>query len=197
MDNHQNDYENDRPLVGPDGAILADLPGAAVRTTWAQSAWSTGLAAAALFVIALLLTLLGGCEGRVSLFPNGDPELRKTPPEFAADAAKRFPYKANAPMAGEAAGRVSVDYQLDVLQLTNISDEDWNNVELWINKQYVVFLPKVGKGAQSIETINFQMIFNDKGQSFPTNNIPLDNQVHTVELMRDGKLYAVRTQLAD
>ena len=147
MDNHQHDYESDRPLVGPDGAIIAELPGAAVRSTWAQSAWSTGMAAAALFVIALLLTLLGGCEGRVSLFPNSDPELRKTPPEFAADAAKRFPYKASAPMAGEAAGRVSVDYRLDVLQLTNISDEDWSNVELWINKQYVVFLPKVGKGA--------------------------------------------------
>ena len=196
MDNLQHDYQLDRPLVGPDGALTAELPGAG-RANWAHAAWSTGLAAAALFVIALLLTLLGGCEGRVSLFPNADPELRKTPPEFAADAAKRFPYKASLPVTGEAAGRVSGDYGLDVLQLTNISDEDWSNVELWINKQYVVFLPKVEKGAQSIKTINFQMIFNDKGQAFPTDNIPLDNQIHTVELVRDGKLYAVRSQLAD
>jgi hypothetical protein len=196
MDNFQHDYQTDRPLVGTDGTITAELPGAG-RPSWAQAAWSTGLAAAALFVIALLLALLGGCEGRVSLFPNTDPELRKTPPEFAADAAKRFPYKANLPVTGEAAGRVSVDYGLDVLQITNISDEDWNNVELWINKKYVVFLPKVEKGAQSIKTLNFQMFFNEKGDSFPTDNIPLDNQVHTVELIRDGKLYAVRTQLAD
>jgi len=196
MDNLQHDYDNDRPLVGPDGTILAGLPNAG-RATWAQAAWSTGMAAAALFVIALLLALLGGCEGRVSLFPNSDPELRKTPPEFAADAAKRFPYKASASAAGEASGRASVDYGLDVIQVTNISDDDWTNVELWINKQYVVFIPKLEKGAQSVKTLNFQMIFNDKGQSFPTNNIPLDNQVHTVELLRDGKLYAVRCQLAD
>ena len=196
MDNLHHDYNTGRPLVGLDGTINVDLP-AAGRSTWAQAAWSTGVAAAALFVIAILLALLGGCEGRVSLFPNADPELRKAPPEFAADAAKRFPYKANASVAGEAAGRASVDYGLDVIQVTNISDEDWNNVELWINKQYVLFLPKVEKGAQSIKTLNFQMFFNDHGQSFPTNNIPLDNQVHTVEVLRDGKLYAVRTQLAD
>ena len=196
MDNHYDDYNTGRPFVGPDGTITADLP-APGRSTWAQAAWSTGMAAAALFVIAILLALLSGCEGRVSLFPNSDPELRKAPPEFAADAAKRFPYKGSAPMAGEAAARASVDYGLDVLQLTNISDQDWSNVELWINKQYVVFLPKVEKGAQSLKTINFQMLFNDHGQSFPTNNIPVDNQVHSVEVLRDGKLYAVRTQLAD
>jgi hypothetical protein len=196
MDNIHNDYNTGRPLVGPDAALTADLPFAG-QSTWAQAAWSTGMAAAALFLIAILLALLGGCEGRVSLFPNADPELRKAPPEFAADAAKRFPYKANAAVAVEAAGRASVDYGLDVLQLTNISDEDWNNVELWINKQYVLFLPKVEKGAQSIKTLNFQMFFNDRGQSFPTNNIPADNQVHSVEVLRDGKLYAIRTQLAD
>ena len=49
--------------------------------------------------------LLGGCAGRAEIFPNSEPALRHTAAEFAADAAKRFPYKADAPRGGVAAAR--------------------------------------------------------------------------------------------
>ena len=162
-----------------------------------DGAWSTGIAAAALFLIALMLALLGGCAGRVSLFPNSDPALRKTPPEFAADASRRFPYKADAPRAGEANGRVSVDYTGDMLHVVNLSEQDWDNVEVWVNKTYVVFVPKIEKGTKQLKALDFQMLFNDTGVSFPTNNLPAENQVHEVEILRDGKWYTLRTQLAD
>ena len=35
------------------------------------------------------VSLLAGCAGRPSLFPNSDKDLRKTSVAFAADAAKR------------------------------------------------------------------------------------------------------------
>jgi len=40
-----------------------------------------------------------GCSGGRRVFPNSDPSLNKTSTEFAVDAAKRFPFKADAPAA--------------------------------------------------------------------------------------------------
>src|SRR5687768_14560041 len=48
------------------------------------------------------LALLAGCAGRVSMLPNADKNLRKTPAQFAADAATRHPFKAELPSGGEA-----------------------------------------------------------------------------------------------
>jgi len=174
-----------------------EAPAIGVARPAVEAAWSTGLAAAALFVIALLLVMTGGCANRVSLFPNADPALRKTATEFAADAAKRFPYKADTPRGGAAAGRAAVDYGAETLQGVNTSGEDWTNVEVWVNKRYVVFVPKIEKGADSLKTLNFKMLYDDKGQPFPADNDPVENQVHSVEILRDGKMYDVRFQLAD
>src|SRR3954471_21023395 len=85
-----------------------------------RMAWSTAAAGLGLFCMAALISVLGGCQGTVSLFPNADPALRKTPAEFAADAAKRQPFKADAPRGGEAAGRAEVNYAGDVLQVSNL-----------------------------------------------------------------------------
>jgi hypothetical protein len=163
----------------------------------AHQAWSTGVAAMGLFIILVMLVLLGGCEGRVALFPNSDPALRKSPAEFAADAAKRFPYKADATRGGETAGRASIDYQLDLLQIANLSDEGWENIEVWINKKYVVFLPKVEKNAKEAKTLNFALLFDDQGHTFPTNNLTKESQIQSVEILRDGKFYDLRLALAD
>ena len=142
-------------------------------------------------------TLSAGCAGRVSLFPNTDPALRKTPPQFAADAAMRHPFKADAPSGGEANGRAEVDYGLDVLEVVNLSDEDWDNVEIWLNRKYVVFVPKIEKGAPRTKVLNFQMIFDESGNSFPTNNISEENRIQKLEMLRGGKLYSLKLQLAD
>lgn len=137
--------------------------------------------------------ILGGCAGRPSLIPNSDPALRKTSAEFAADAAKRFPYPADAPDGGEAVARSQVGYVLDRLDIINLSDEDWDNVDVWVNKAYVVHLPKMEKGM--LKHIPFQMLFNDEGQSFPTDNSKI--LVETVQILRDGTLYTVPSAIAD
>src|SRR5205814_340564 len=76
-----------------------------------------------LVTIAILLgfvLMLAGCSGRAELFPNSDVALRKTSTQFAADAARRFPYKLEAPRAGEAQARAQVGYVLDVLEGENL-----------------------------------------------------------------------------
>src|ERR1051325_11680992 len=62
---------------------------------------------------ALILT---GCSGRPSLLPNPDPQLRHSSAEFAADAAKRFPYKTDLTSA-QTTARAQVGYMLNVLEI--------------------------------------------------------------------------------
>ena len=142
-----------------------------------------------LFVVALV----GGCSGRPSMIPNSDKSLRKTSAEFAADAAKRHPYKKDAPRGGEAVARAQVGYTLNQIDLVNLSQDTWNDVEVWVNQNYVVFVPTMAPN--KLETIPFQMLFDDKGSYFP-----LDNKktlVTKVEVYHDGKMYDVPVKLGD
>jgi hypothetical protein len=134
-----------------------------------------------------LAAAIAGCEGRTSLIPNSDPSLRKTPAEFAADAVKRFPYP-DLPAGGEANGRAAMDVMRDVIQLANLSDEDWTNFDVWVNQSYVVHVPKIE--AHGIRTLDFQMMFNDKGESFPTDNTK--HPIKTVQITHDGKMQNVK-----
>ncbi len=134
-----------------------------------------------------------GCAGRPSILPNADKNLHKTSAQFAADAAKRQPYKADAPRGGTIAGRAQVDYTFDFLDVANLSDADWDNVEIWVNKRYVVFVPKLVKG--KLDRLPFQMIFDDAGNSFPTKNSGV--RVEAVEIYKDGKMFDLTTKLAD
>ncbi|HEX3359097.1 MAG TPA: hypothetical protein VHS31_19105 [Tepidisphaeraceae bacterium] len=148
--------------------------------------------------ISLLLGSIGmfwGCAGRAEIFPNSEKSLRRTAAEFAADSAKRFPYKADAPRGGEALGRAQVGYTVNKLEIENLGDEDWNNVEVWVNKSYVVWLPTLKARAGKVTAIPFQAIYNDGGQSFPLDN--RTNLINLVEVYHDGKMYEVKTQLAD
>jgi len=145
-----------------------------------------------LFVLAGLVATAVGCAGRPAIY-SSDKALRKTSAEFAADAAKRQPYKADAPRGGEIAGRAQVGYMADVLEVANLSDADWDDVEIWVNKKYVVWVPKIAKG--NLERLTFQMIFDDAGHSFPTDNSTV--RVKNVEIYKDGKMYDMKTQLAD
>ena len=125
--------------------MLKDLP-----MKMYQSIVSLTLASAAL--------VMAGCAGRASLIPNKDEALRKTSTQFAADAARRS-YKADAPQGGEAPARAEVDYTLKELRIGNLSPDDWNDVEVWVNQKYVVFLPalpKQNKG-EGYRHLNFQM----------------------------------------
>jgi hypothetical protein len=44
-----------------------------------------------------------------------------------------------------------------------------------------------------LKVMNFQMIFDEKGSYLPTSGV----RVNKVELLRDGKMYDVKLQLAD
>ena len=136
-----------------------------------------------------------GCEGRTEIFPNSEVALRKSPPEFAADAARRFPYKADAPRGGEAVGRAQVGYSVNKLEITNTGDADWDDVEVWVNKSYVVYLPKIKARAGKVTAIPFRDFYNQDGRYFPEDN--KKTLINTVEVYTGGKMYDVKLQLAD
>jgi hypothetical protein len=141
------------------------------------------------------LGLLAGCAGRPSLFPNSDPALQKTSAEFAADAAKRQPYKADAPRGGEAMGRAEYDLTFGHLQILNTSEEDWDNIEVWVNQKYVCAIPKIEKGKERVKTFTFQMLYDADGHYFWTNGGK--NPVQQVEMYRNGKMYTIPTFMAE
>ena len=144
----------------------------------------TGTAIAALAI---------GCSGRPALIPNPDPNLRKASAQFAADAAIRHPYKAEVPRGGEAVARSQVGYSLDRLDLVNLSQEPWTDVEIWVNQKYVVHLPKVEPN--TLKIINFQMLYDEKGNYFPTDNKKV--LISKVEVLKEGKMFDVPVRLGD
>lgn len=166
----------------------------AARPLGARTPGRAALSGPALLAASLSLAWLAGCAGQVSMFPNSDPALRKKPAQFAADAAKRS-YPADLPRGGESVGRAQVGYSLNVLEVSNLSDADWNDAEIWVNKRYVVSLPKVVAGAPRVTSINFQMLYDERGQHFPTNNTK--TLVQSVELVKDGKVYDIPFKMAD
>lgn len=164
------------------------IPAAPARHT----AWSTGAAGLGLFGICLLLGGAVGCRDAdrpTSLFPNSDPALRKTKREFSADALKRQPYHADAPRGGKARGGATVDYELNTLQLANFTPEDWKDVEVWVNGQWVVFVPLIPGKAATSKTIDFAMLYDPMARPFPAENTTRETMVRKVEIYRDGKMY--------
>ena len=149
--------------------------------------------------LAAVVTLgpIVGCAGRPSLIPNSDPALRKTSAQFASDAAKRHPLNATLPSGGTAKGRAQVGYGRDTLEIANTGTEDWHNVEVWVNRKYVVFIPSIRAGASRVKTINFQMMFDEKGRSFPVDNRTPERMVRQLEIVRDGMIYSVPFAQAD
>jgi hypothetical protein len=144
---------------------------------------------------ALALGVLAGCEGRTDLFPNSDPNLQRTSTEFAADAAKRFPFPDSTPTAGNADGRVAVDLMLNRIQILNSSPDDWKDIDIWVNRSHVCHVPIIPKGKEKVETIMFSMLYDAKGNYFTTQGGK--TPVNRVEILKDGKLYTLPLRLAD
>jgi hypothetical protein len=143
-------------------------------------------------MIALLGISVLGCEGAVSLIPDADPTLRKPPAMFSADAAKRQ-YEATAPLTPDAQARAQYALILRQIDLANISDQDWTNVEVWINGKYVVHCDKFEK--KSDKTLYFTMFYDQSGHHFDTNGG--QNPIKTLQVYRDGKMYNVTAHVAD
>lgn len=176
------------PFETPESAAAADLHVAGDHTP--RSALTVGAAGIGLFCIMLVL-LAGatGCQDSVSLIPNPDPNLQKTRTEFARDAIARHPYHAEAPRGGKLQGGASVDYSDNILHVANFTSEDWKDVEIWVNGQWVVFVPNVPKNAETSRRLNFEMMYDRMGRHFPIENNDETTMVKKVEIFRDGKMY--------
>ena len=148
-----------------------------------------------LFILTLALAA-GGCgKTPPSLLPNKDKALRKSATTFQADAKQRHPYKADAPKAGTAVARAQVGYSLDQLEVVNLSDETWNDVEVWVNERWVVFVPQMKPF--DLKVLNFRMMYNDKNEPFPMSNTNSAKRVDKVEILWGGQMYNVPVALAD
>lgn len=144
-------------------------------------------------VLGLIASFGAGCAGRTSVMPNSDPALRKYSTQFAADAARRHPYKADAPRGGLAEARAQVGYVTDHLQIINLSKDEWKDVEVWVNGSYVVCVPTMPPLV--LKKLDFQMMYDADGNYFPTENEK--TKVQKVEILLDGKMYDVTCHVAD
>lgn len=146
--------------------------------------------------LAFLLIGCGG-PGTPSVLPNSDPYLNdRTSAQFAADAAKRtFPADAPRGDAKEAPVRAQVRYWLaKEIEIVNLSKtQDYKDVELWLNRKYVVFLPKMEKDV--LKVLNFNMIYDRDGNFFTVSKEA--PRIERMEMVMGGKVYEVPTQLAD
>ena len=81
------------------------------------------------------------------------------------------------------------------LQILNSSEEDWNNIDIWVNQSYVCHVSSIPKGKEKVETIDFTMLYNDKGDYFTTDGGK--NPVTLVEIRKDGKFMQVPIRMAE
>jgi hypothetical protein len=141
----------------------------------------------------LAIAVLAGCESKyASTLPQKDPALRKTRLQFAVDAAKRA-YPADAKRERTYDLRVQVGYSLNVIEIANLTNQDWTDLDVWVNKRYVIHVPSIK--AHQLERLWFHGIFDSNGNSFPTDNSKV--LVNTVEVFKDGVLYDLPPHLAD
>lgn len=138
-----------------------------------------------------IVAIACGCADRASMMPNPDVNLRKDRTVFAAEAVKCHPFKSDAPRGGEAVARAEVDYAIDKVEIINLSDAEWDNVEVWANEKYVVIVPVMQP--KVLKKLDFEMLFDDQGQSFPTKK----TMIEKIEIYRDGKMYDVKVRPAD
>src|SRR5688500_4225302 len=146
-----------------------------------------------LVLAVLLLATMAGCEGRPTVFPNPDPQLRKTSTQLAADAARRHPYPAEAPRVKQNQARAQVAYSLNRLEVLNFSGADWDGVEVWVNRKYVCYVPRMQNG--KLKEVHFPMLFDESGKYFPFDNTKV--RIESVELYRAGTVNEIVCGIAD
>jgi len=146
-----------------------------------------------LSVVCLSVVVSGGCQGRGALIPPSDPDLKKTAAQFAADSAKRQ-YPASAERGGELQAMASIDYGVfNRVEIMNLSDEDYDDVEIWMNEKYVFHASRWP--AHSLKKVNFATLYDRDGEPFPMDNRKA--RISKIEVLKDGKLFNVPSKLAE
>jgi hypothetical protein len=144
-----------------------------------------------------MTTSSGGCN-EPGYYPNQDPALRKPKPALRADATQRL-YPAEASRVKGLAIRAQIGYMARTVDVANLTDQDFANVEIWVNGQYVCYLPKMEKGV--LKSIPWDALYDREGKHPPTEG-PAARAfvVNTVELYTDmgngAKLYDVPVSVA-
>src|SRR5688572_11776646 len=149
--------------------------------------YSNSHARASVCLLSLALLTVGCSKAPPALLPNKDKDLRKSATAFAADARDRHPYTADAPRGGQAVARAQVGYTANQLEVVNLSADEWADVEIWVNQQYVVFIPRMKP--HDLKVLNFRMLFDNKGNAFPMNNSSV--RIQKVEAYRDGQMFDI------
>ncbi len=52
-------------------------------------------------------------------------------------------------------------------------------------------MPLIEAKGSRVKTLNFQMLYDDAGNSFPTDNKRQRNQITQLEMVKDGKIYSI------
>lgn len=133
--------------------------------------------------------LATGCVKNAVLIPGSDASLNKSAASFANDAKAYFPYPADAQRGGEIDARAEIGYMWNIINLVNYSGQDWENLEVWVNRQYVLPLARLESGQP--KRISFKMIYNDQGAYLPLEG----TMIESLELKKDGILYTIPTQI--
>lgn len=139
---------------------------------------------ASTLTLGLLIALAAGCGPDRQPIRNPDPALRKTITQFAADAATRFPYPAEAERAATFDARAWVGYALNRIEVVNLTAETWQDVDLWVNRAYVIRVPAMEPNM--LKVLPFGVIFDAQGNAFPSDNRAV--KVESIELLVNGRL---------
>jgi len=140
------------------------------------------------FVTVTAILAMSGCtgDGRPTIIPNSDSTLRKSSTEFAADAAKRS-YEVTAPKSHDAIARAQYNVMERQFELANLSNSDWQNIEIWVNQKYVVCVPQFDRNTG--KTLNFELFYDADGHHFETDHG--GNPVRSLQIYQGGKMYDV------
>jgi hypothetical protein len=140
------------------------------------------------FILLAAFLALTGCmgDGRPTLLPVADSNLRKSSAEFAADAARRT-YEADAPKSNLTIARAQYNLMESQFDVANLTNWDWKNIEVWVNQKYVVSVPQFARN--SGEALNFQLFYDNDGHHFDTHWG--GNPVKSLQIYADGKMYDV------
>lgn len=138
-----------------------------------------------------------GCD-EPGYYPNQDPALRKSRTALRADSTQRL-YPADASRVKGLAIRSQIGYMARTVDVANLTDQDFANVEVWVNGQYVCYLPKMEKGV--LKSIPWDALYDREGKHLPTDGAGVRSfVVNTVELYMDNgggaKLYDVPVSVA-
>lgn len=142
-------------------------------------------------LISLAVLIAAGCQRNAVIYPNNDPTLNKTATQFAAEAARAFPYPFDAPKGGRLAARAEIGYALNQITLVNLSDVEWVDAQLWVNRTHVVTFRRIPP--RELKRVSFKQIYDDAGVHFPLDNRVI--QIDTLELFIGGVMYEVPKQL--